>query len=76
MKAKHDDKLHFRMGGNPPVHAGIFTDEGQHVAWWPAGYNPDAHLASVIYEMWMARGEGAAISRDEVRDLIEHPGGQ
>lgn len=73
--ARNDNKLHFIAGGNPPVSAGIFTADGKRIAWWPAGYAlPEQTLCSICYEMFLARGN-EALSREEVRDLIDHPGG-
>lgn len=58
-----DDKWYFGSGGNPPIHAGVFTSSGERLAWWPAGYMPTTDRMDIAYRLIIAREDDEPVSR-------------
>jgi hypothetical protein len=63
---------HYRAGGNPPVAAGIWSKEGERLAWWPAGCPAtEENLALVVEELVLRRrDESGPVSREQIRSLL------
>jgi hypothetical protein len=60
--------LHYLVGGNPPVVAGLFLN-GERIAWLPAGMTPTQNEASLILTAYEALGH--VLSREDVRAVFE-----
>lgn len=60
----------FYQGGNPPISAGIFDQDGKRMAWCPAEWEPtQANVARVVRELIWTRENDEPITRAQIRAL-------
>lgn len=59
--------IRYEAGGNPPIAAGLFTDDNERLAWWPAGVPAtQANIERVVKELVWKREDDEPVGREAI----------
>lgn len=62
----------YMHGGNPSTAAGLFDQNGNRLAWWPAAVEPSAdNIELVVTELVWKRGSEEPVKRNQILDLFK-----
>lgn len=60
---KYFGKWFYMHGGNPSTAAGIFDENGNRLAWWPAACAPTQERFEIAYRLIIAREDDKPVTR-------------